>query len=482
VGRTQELGLLIGALERMTSEARPQLITIVGVPGIGKSRLVTELFAAADIQPDWITWRRGRSLPYGEGVSLWALGEIAKAETGVLESDSTADAEAKLSATLERLLDDEAERTSLSDHLRPLLGLASVAAPVQDRSEKFSAWRRFLEAIALARPAVLVFEDMHWADDDLVDFVDELAEWLLDVPLLVVCTTRPELLERRPGWGGGKPNALTVSLGPLSDAETSRVVAATLDQVPLSAELHDALLERAGGNPLYAEQYARAVAEGSGGPADLPDTVHGLIAARLDLLPATEKALLQDAAVLGRTFWPEAIAAIADEEIGAIEILLRALGRKEFVRRDRRSSVAGDTEYAFAHALVRDVAYQQIPRVLRAEKHVRAAAWIEALSPDRTGDRADLLAYHYQAAIELRAAAGLDTTDLAERARVASYEAGTRATALNANKSAVRHYTAALNLMDLLPPDALDRQEVEQAREEAVAGILATDDDTGGRA
>jgi hypothetical protein len=127
----------------------------------------------------------------------------------------------------------------------------------------------------------------------------------------------------------------------------------------------------------------RAVAEGSGGPADLPDTGHGLIAARLDLLPATEKALLQDAAVLGRTFWPEAIAAIADEEIGAIEILLRALGRKEFVRRDRRSSVAGDTEYAFAHALVRDVAYQQIPRVLRAEKHVRAAAWIEAL-PRRT--------------------------------------------------------------------------------------------------
>ena len=464
----------------MTSEARPQLITIVGVPGIGKSRLVTELFAAADIKPDWVTWRRGRSLPYGEGVSLWALGEIAKAETGVLESDSTGDAEAKLAACLERLLDDDGERTSSSDHLRPLLGLASVGARAQDRNEKFAAWRRFLEAIALVRPTVLVFEDMHWADDDLVDFVDELAEWLLDVPLLVVCTTRPELLERRPGWGGGKPNALTVSLGPLSDAETSRVVAATLDQIGLTTELHDALLERAGGNPLYAEQYARAVAEGSGGLTDLPDTVHGLIAARLDLLPATEKTLLQDAAVLGRTFWPEAIAAIADEEIGAVEVLLRALGRKEFVRRDRRSSVAGDTEYAFAHALVRDVAYQQIPRVLRAEKHVRAATWIEALSRDRSGDRADLLAYHYQAAIELRAAAGLDTADLAERARVACYEAGTRAAALNADKSAVRHYTAALNLLDLLPPEALEREDVQLARDEAVAGILATDDEARG--
>src|SRR6266545_255446 len=434
VGRTQELDLLVGALERTRSEAKPQLVTIVGVPG------------------------------------------IAKAETGVLESDSTPDAEAKLAASLERLLEDEAERTWLSDHLRPLLGLAGVAPRAQDQSEKFSAWRRFLEAFALLRPTVLVFEDMHWADDDLVDFVDELAYWLVDVPLLVVCTTRPELLERRPGWGGGKPNALTVSLGPLSDAETARVVAATLDQAPLSAELHEALLERAAGNPLYAEQYARAIAEGSGGLNDLPDTVHGLIAARLDLLPAAEKSLLQDAAVLGRTFWPEAIAAIAEDDIGAIEVLLRALGRKEFVRRDRRSSVAGETEYAFAHALVRDVAYQQIPRVLRAEKHVRAAAWIEALSPDRAGDRADLLAHHYRAAIDLRAAAGLDTADLVERARAACFEAGTRAASLNANKSAVRHYTAALDLMDLLPPDSGDRQEVLLAREEAAAGVLASGD------
>ena len=142
--------------------------------------------------------------------------------------------------------------------------------------------------------------------------------------------------------------------------------------------------------------------------------------------------------------------------------------------------MAGDTEYAFAHALVRDVAYQQIPRVLRAEKHVRAANWIEALSRDRSGDRADLLAYHYQAAIELRAAAGLDTADLAERARIACYEAGTRAAALNADKSAVRHYTAALNLLDLLPPEALEREDVQLARDEAVAGILATDDEARG--
>jgi predicted ATPase len=475
VGRTQELSLLVGALRRTRSEARPQLVTIVGVPGIGKSRLVTELFAALDAEPDWVTWRRGRSLPYGDGVSLWALGEIAKAETGVLESDSTADAEAKLNACLERLLDDESEQSWVGGHVRPLLGLTSNTVGAQDRSEKFSAWRRFLEAIALVRPTVLVFEDMHWADDDLVDFVDEVAEWLLDVPMLVVCTTRPELLERRPGWGGGKRNALTVSLGPLSDEETAQVVAGTLDRMPLSTDVHQALLARAAGNPLYAEQFARALSEGSGGLGGLPDTVHGLIAARLDLLPAEEKALLQDASVVGRSFWPNAIAAIAETDIISVEGLLRMLGRKEFVRRDRRSSVAGETEYAFAHTLLRDVAYQQIPRALRAEKHVRAATWIEALSPDRRGDSADLLAHHYQAAIELRAAAGLDTADLVERAQAACNEAGARAAALTAHKSAARHYTAALDLLELLPPDALDRRQVVLAREEAVAGLLASD-------
>jgi predicted ATPase len=360
-------------------------------------------------------------------------------------------------------------------HVRPLLGLTSNTVGAQDRSEKFSAWRRFLEAIALVRPTVLVFEDMHWADDDLVDFVDEVAEWLLDVPMLVVCTTRPELLERRPGWGGGKRNALTVSLGPLSDEETAQVVAGTLDRMPLSTDVHQALLARAAGNPLYAEQFARALSEGSGGLGDLPDTVHGLIAARLDLLPVEEKALLQDASVVGRSFWPNAIAAIAETDITSVEGLLRMLGRKEFVRRDRRSSVAGETEYAFAHTLLRDVAYQQIPRALRAEKHVRAATWIEALSPDRRGDSADLLAHHYQAAIELRAAAGLDTADLVERAQAACNEAGARAAALTAHKSAARHYTAALDLLELLPPDALDRRQVVLAREEAVAGLLASD-------
>ena len=433
VGREQELDLLTGAFERARRLREPQLVTVSGVPGIGKSRLVGELFGVVDRDDEFITWRQGRSLPYGEGVSFWALGEIVKAELGVLGSDSRELGEEKLASVLADLLPDEREREWVATHLRPLLGLAAdEARGREERGESFAAWRRFIEALAERRAFVLVFEDLQWADDALLDFVDELTEWVTGVPLLVVGTTRPELLERRPGWGGGKRNALTVSLGPLSDEETARIVGV------MDAEKQAAVLARAGGNPLYAEQYARMVAEGLDSGAELPETVQGIIAARLDLLPVEEKALLQDASVIGRVFWPSAIDASEDR--------LHALVRKEFIRRDRRSSIEGETEYAFAHALVRDVAYSQIPRAARADRHRLAAVWIETLPLDRATDHADLLAYHYTAALELGAAAGMDMSAIVEPARVALAEAGDRAVALGAYPAAERHYTAALEL------------------------------------
>jgi class 3 adenylate cyclase len=433
-GRRDEVELLANALQRVRRDREPQLVTVAGVPGIGKSRLVAELFALVEADPEFITWRRGRCLSYGEGVSLWALGEIAKAEAAILESDTRDETAAKLAASLDELAADEDERAWLERHLAPLVGLPSEQV---DRAERFGAWRRWIELLADRYPLVLVFEDVQWADDELLDFVDDLAEWASDIPLLVVCTARPELFERRPGWGGGKRNVLTVSLGPLSDADTARIVAAALDRALLPAETQAALLERAAGNPLYAEQYARMVAEGA--PAEeLPETVQGIVAARLDLLAAEEKALLQDAAVVGRAFWPAAI--------GATDELLRSLARKEFVRRERRSSVAGELEYAFAHALVRDVAYAQIPRAERAAKHCAAAAWIETLPPDRAVDRSEMLAHHYGAALELAAAAGTSDNDLAQRACAAFKDAAERALTLNAFAAAQRHFEAALAL------------------------------------
>src|SRR5436190_16811540 len=434
VGRIEELDLLVSAFERMRRDHRPQLVTVVGVPGIGKSRLVTELFGVAEADPEFITWRRGRSLSYGEGISLWALGEIVKSELGVLESDSREETANKLAESVAELVADDDERGWLESQLAPLVGLPSQAVA---REQRFGAWRRWVEALAEQRPLVLVFEDLQWADDELLDFVDELADWASEVPLLIVCTTRPELLERRPAWGGGQRNALTISLGPLGDADTARIVAGALERSVLPADTQSELLARADGNPLYAEQYARMLGEGSG-TETLPDTVQGIIAARLDLLSSEEKSLLQEAAVVGRAFWPGAL--------DASQELLRSLLRKEFVRRERRSSVAGEEEYSFAHALVRDVAYGQIPRADRAAKHRAAAAWIKTLPADRAADRAEMVAHHLGAALELAAASRQADDGLRSQAREAFRDAGERAASLNALPAAVRHLSAALEL------------------------------------
>jgi class 3 adenylate cyclase/tetratricopeptide (TPR) repeat protein len=460
VGREQELDVLLAALARVRSESSSQLVTLVGVPGIGKSRLVVELLAAVDTDPELIFWRQGRSLPYGEGVTFWALAEIVKAQAGILETDSAEAAVEKLRRTIQDLVADRSEADWVESHLRPLVGLEDEAQTGGDRqAEAFGAWRRFFEHLAERSPLVLVLEDLHWADDGLLDFVDDLVEWASAVPLLVVCVARPELLSRRPGWGGGKPNATTLSLSPLTHDDTARLVAALLEQAVLPAELQATLLARAEGNPLYAEEYVRMLQdrgflrredgtwrfEGSD-DLPLPESVQGIVAARLDALSPEEKALVQDAAVIGKVFWAGAAAAVGRSERAAVEERLRALGRKEFVRRERRSSVAGEDQYIFLHVLVRDVAYGQIPRVRRAAKHRTAAEWIASLSADRSEDRAEMLAHHYLSAIELTQAAGQDASEFADPARLALRDAGDRALALNAFTAAVRFYESALTL------------------------------------
>src|SRR5947208_841404 len=449
VGRERERDLLADALAHARAEQSAQLVTLVGVPGIGKSRLVAELFQITDADEDIISWRQGRSLPYGERVSFWALGEIVKAHAGILESDDAATAEEKLEGMVEALAEDEREREWLVRHTRPLVGLEG--AERTEREEAFAAWRRLLEAAAEQRPLVLVFEDLHWADDGLLDFVDHLAEWATTVPLLIVATARPELLDRRPGWSGGKRNAFTLSIGALTDDETAQLLHGLLERAVLDADAQQAVLQCAEGNPLYAEEYARMLAEHDGGDLPLPETVQGLIAARIDGLAPEEKALLQDASVVGKVFWPGALA-------GADATALHALERKEFVRRDRRSSIAGETQYAFLHALVRDVAYGQIPRAERAEKHRRAAEWLGALAGDRAEDHAEMLAHHYREALTLAEAAGIGTSSLQEPARRAFAQAAERAYALNSYLAAVELGNEALALT---PENAPERPPLQ---------------------
>ena len=399
VGRERELGVIRDAFERARHERTPQLLTLVGVPGIGKSRLVYELSRLADADPELVTWRQGRCLAYGDGVTLWALSEIVKAQSGIVEQDSPDEVEQKLRVAVDDVLADTGDTNWVESQLRSLVGLAAESELGDDRRQSaFAAWRRFLEAMAEQRPLVVVFEDLHWADESLLDFVDELVDWVTDVPLLAVATARPELLERRPGWGGGKLNATTLALPPLSEDQTALLITQLLKRSVLPAESQQALLERAGGNPLYAEQFAELFLE-RGSAADelgLPETLQGIIAARLDGLADTEKDLLRDAAVIGKVFWASAVRNGSDPST-----TLHSLERKGFVRRQKRSSVEGETEFAFAHALVRDVAYGQIARADRAKKHRGVAEWIEGLG--RPEDHAEMLAHHWQSAFELAA-------------------------------------------------------------------------------
>jgi class 3 adenylate cyclase/predicted ATPase len=456
VGRDRELGTVFDAFDRAVGQRVPQLVTLVGVPGIGKSRLLAELFQRIEEMTEIIHWRQGRALPYGSGVSFWAFGEMVKAQAGVNENDAPDAATAKLRESVEHAV-DEHERDWVQRHLQTLLGLSDDAA--LDRQEAFAAWRRYLEGVADERPLVLVFEDLHWADDGLLDFVDHLAEWASGVPLLVLASARPELLDRRPNWGGGKLNAVTLALSPLDDVDAARVIAAVLDQAVLPAETQTALLEQAGGNPLYAEQFARLYLEDRN--VVVPENVQGIIAARLDALPDEEKRLLQDAAVLGKVFWTGGLA-------GSDGSALHSLERKGFIRRERRSAVAGETEYAFRHVLVREVAYGQVPRATRAGKHIAAAEWTESLG--RPDDHAELIAYHYSRALDLlKAAGGTSDPALRDRARHAFRRAGDRAAALNAFGPAVEHYGAAVALWPAEDDDRA-RLEYQLARAEFLSG------------
>ncbi len=450
VGRDNEFALLTQTFARAVAEPSVQLVTITGEPGVGKTRLLWEFRRHLDDRPDLVFWRQGRCLPYGEGVTYWALGEMVKAQAGVLESDPPGLALEKLRTAVAAVSEDEAERDWLRGRLAPLVGVAGAEAQRDSRDEAFTAWVRFLESIAAHKPLVLVFEDLHWADGPLVEFVEHLVEWSSGVPLFVVCTARPELYERHPGWAGGKRNSTTISLSPLSEPDTARLLSALLEQAVLPPGVVAELLERAGGNPLYAEEFIRMLTDrgilerdGSAlrtvadeGGVPVPETVQALIGARLDTLSVDRKTLLQNASVVGKVFWSGTVASMGGVAEGPAREALHDLARKELVRTVRTSSVQDQGEYAFWHVLVRDVAYGQIPRAERAAKHLAVAAWIESTVGERISDQAEFLAYHYENALLLATAAGRDPGDeLRTRTARALRMAGERAQRLDVAKA-----------------------------------------------
>ncbi len=487
VARDAELAILVERLAQARSARSPRLVTLLGAAGMGKSRLLAELAAAVQGGPELVAWRQGRSSPYG-AMALGPLAEVVKAEAGILESDSAQEVERKLLATAERVLDGHsADVGRTATHLLTLVGASAAGSDTAQvqlddgdrREEMLAAWRRFLYALAVRRPLVLAIEDAHWAGDALLDFLEslvdpEIAAQAGPTALLVVVTARPELAERRAGWGlAEKGVGSVVRLEPLPPSAIAGLLAALLEHHGLSGRGRTApeLLERVGGNPLFAEEYVRMLRDrglrteelknavageppAMGAPElPLPETVHAIIAARLDALPSDEKAVLQDAAVLGQVGWVGALAEIGERERATLQARLLRLESRELLQVSDRSQVAGEVEYAFRNVLVRDVAYDQTLRADRARKHLKVATWLERLGGDRAGERADLLAYHYRAALDLGRAAGLQVPGLQLRARAALREAGDRAAALGLHASAARAYTEAVGLCAPDPRD-----------------------------
>jgi DNA-binding SARP family transcriptional activator/tetratricopeptide (TPR) repeat protein len=428
IGRVDELALLERIYARARDERSVQLATVTAEPGGGKTRLISELrllLEAADEPP---TWRQGRCLPYGDGVTYWALGEIIKAQVGIDESDDSEATLRKLRASVVELEPDEARRTWFERSLAALLGLEGAVGS-GDRQQAFGVWRAFIEAIAAQRPLVVVFEDIHWADAALLEFIDDLVEHASGVQLLVLCTARLELLGANPGWGGGKRNATMIALEPLSSPDTERLLSALLGRAPNSTTIR-----RAGGNPLYAHELARVVgASGSEESTAIPESLQAVIAAHLDTLTPEVKAVASDAAVVGEVFWSGAVAAMTGLDEREVELRLHRLVSNDVARRRRSSSVAHQTEYAFLHVLVRDVAYGQIPRRDRIGRHRAAAEWIEQLAGDRVVDHAELIAHHYLQSLELAQGLGdlAQARELRPRALTFLMLAGDRARPLD---------------------------------------------------
>ncbi len=405
--------------------------------------------------------RHGRCLPYGSSIVYWPLGEVIRAECAIIDGDPPEAAWEKLSARLGALLGgpDSDSRSSASKTavVGRLLGIEGPDDPAlgdqqdaqQAREVFFAAVRSCVEGLARDRPLVLVWEDIHWADEGMLDLIEHLVQWVR-APVLQICLAREELLDRRAGWGGVRRDATTMFLEPLGDSETRELIASLMRSGGLNESVVAAVAARAEGNPLFVEEMVRRLSEEEGASAaELPATVQAVLAARLDSLEPFQRRLLAHAAVIGRTFWEGALTPIADAEGHDLDEALRALRDKDIVVAGEGSALAGEPELAFKHALIRDAAYEMLPKAVRAQKHFEVARFIEVRAGERVEEVVALLAEHYGKAAELGGELGLSSGDLAPyRAKALTYleAAGDAATAFYSNADAFSDYQAALEL------------------------------------
>ena len=482
VGREGELRLVKDLFHATTDEARARLVSIVGIAGIGKTRLSSEFERYVDGLVGDVYWHRGRCLAYGDGVAYWALAEMVRMRAGITEQDGPEAAAGKLEDSLKTYLGDVEERAWVEQRLAQLLGVTEQAS--FSRDDLFAAWRLFFERLAERNPTVLVFEDLQWADPALLDFVDYLLDWSRGYPLYVLTLARPDLAEKHQGWGGTKRDFTSLTLEPLRDEAMDTLLAGLVPGLP--EELGKRIRDRAEGVPLYAVETVRMLldrgllrrdgdvyaAVGEVGSLEVPETLHALIAARLDDLEPAERRVVEDAAVLGKTFTKPGLAALTGISEAELEPLLAALVRKDLltVQSDARSPERGN--YGFLQALVQRIAHDTLSRKEQKVRHLAAAEYLEQSWGSEETEIVEVIASHYLDAYRADPAAP-DAAELRMTAREALARAGRRAASLAANEQAQRYFEEAAALAD---------ERALQAELLLQAGVAADDDRRAGDA
>ena len=440
VGREHERRLLAEAFARCTRERACHLFTVLGSPGVGKSRLADEFVRSVGGQA---TVLRGRCLPYGDGITFWPVAEIVRQAAGIRDEDSTDVARDRIAG----LLVGSAEAELVTERLAQMVGLLDAAAAA---NELFWALRRLFEVMALGTPLVVQFDDIHWAEPTLLDLIEHVADWSRDAPILLLCLARAELLDRRPAWGGGKMNATSLLLEALTDEESGVLVGNLLGKAELPATARQQVVRAAEGNPLFVEQMLSMlidegllrrddghwIAAGDLSTVSVPPTIQALLAARLDRLQHEERAVIERASVVGKVFYSGAVAELAPEPIRPqVGGHLMTLVRKELIRPDH-SDVAGEDAFRFRHMLIRDAAYQSMPKEARADLHERFAAWLERTAGARALEFEEILGYHLEQAHRYLAELGpADDRALDLAARAAGHLASSGRRAMNRGDS-----------------------------------------------